>query len=683
MKTKMSDPGPSNLHNSLDHSIRKRGRRAFTIVLLNLLIILPGVFLAWQALFSPEISFVHTDARNPWIMYPLEIRTKEIYNRGTPAVRFSKTFQVKEPRPDLILRLRAMKAFTLRLNGRLIPESAYLSRGRHWKEATRVRLTPYLNQKENAVEITVRNPTGPSLLCIVGEQGQDLLNTDTSWLVSRGSGDLKQAIPANDTRGNPEVQTLPGPLYFLWQEKGSLLTLFVLSCAAFLLGRHFLKGPTGGRLPLYTLAVLTVGWVYLFLNKFAPLTHKVGFDVAGHIYYILHVAQKGTIPLANQGWSMHHPPLFYLLSSGLLKAVNAYIPNLSIFSPVKFLVFLSGLGNLFVTYFFARRFFERDPFKTTLAVLIAGILPMNLYMSAYISNEPLNGFLLGLSILVTFCALTSPRTSWSVVASAGILFGLSLLTKYTAWVVAPVAFLFIAYKLMAIDKVPWKTVWIPMAVFVICMLGVSGWYYARNVAAFGRPLVFNWELISPAHAWWQQPGFHTPQYFTAFGESLRQPFFASFHSFWDGIYSTVWGDALVGGKVFFAGRHSAWNYTFMSAVYPLALPATFATLLGLFRTVRRITGPEDSPEWAGLLFLVCLVAVFFWATIHYSLKAPMYGTVKAFFALCLMGPLCVMTASGLSAIDGFLRFHGRLVLRTLFYGWLGTLIGAIILTYWV
>jgi hypothetical protein len=95
------------------------------------------------------------------------------------------------------------------------------------------------------------------------------------------------------------------------------------------------------------------------------------------------------------------------------------------------------------------------------------------------------------------------------------------------------------------------------AVFV----ATCGWHYLRIWREFGTPLVGNWEAAS-GFSWWQDPGFHTFGDYARFGRSLGAPLFSGFWSISDGIYSTLWGDALAGGVSNQAFR-PPWNHDLM------------------------------------------------------------------------------------------------------------------------
>jgi len=246
-------------------------------------------------------------------------------------------------------------------------------------------------------------------------------------------------------------------------------------------------------------------------------------------------------------------------------------------------------------------------------------------------------------------------------AGVGGAFGLAALTKFTALAVAPVAFFFLAVKLVAVERARPGRALARLGAAAGVFALVCGWFYARNVWLFGEPLVGNWNLPRPDQVWWQQPGFHTVAYYTGFGEALRHPYLSGFHSFWDGLYSTMWGDGGIGGRVFPEQRHPYWHWGFMSAGYLLALPVTGLLALGGAWLVRDAlglgrTGPSREPRRRAALsmLLTALYAVgfsIFWLT----LDLPYFAQAKAFYGLCALGPLALCFAVGTARAGAWLE----------------------------
>jgi tetratricopeptide (TPR) repeat protein len=181
--------------------------------------------------------------------------------------------------------------------------------------------------------------------------------------------------------------------------------------------------------------------------------------------------------------------------------------------------------------------------------------------------------------------------------------------------------------------------------FVLAVsLLVCGWHYFRVWRHFGTPLVNSWEARAGLH-WWQEDGYRTSSFFLRFGHVLRDPWQASFTSFADGFYSTLWGDGNYGFERL--AERAPWNYDQMALGYWLAVPLSFALLAG---TVLAVAGfvRNPRPEWAMLL---CLGFLSMFALVFYSLNAPFQCMVKAFHVMGALVPFCAFGALGLEAFS--------------------------------
>jgi tetratricopeptide (TPR) repeat protein len=175
---------------------------------------------------------------------------------------------------------------------------------------------------------------------------------------------------------------------------------------------------------------------------------------------------------------------------------------------------------------------------------------------------------------------------------------------------------------------------------IICFLAVSGWHYARVWARFGNPLITNLDRASGLSIW-QEPGFRTASSYLPVAESFRRPLFSGFASVPDCLYSTLWGDGLVGGKGDFQSR-PPWNYGLMTAGYLLALLPSLAILVGLLACfadfIRR-------PRPIGFV-LLGVTALYGLLLLYFSLKVPAYSAPKAFYGFGALAALCALGGSG-------------------------------------
>jgi hypothetical protein len=455
--------------------------------------------------------------------------------------------------------------------------------------------------------------------------------------------------------------------------------IFVASIVLWGIGGFFFEGRRMEILPKAALVGIMMVWIYLFFGKMVKIDSTAGFDLQPHLSYILYILEKQALPLPTEGWSMFHPPLFYVLSAGYLKILITFLPLVRPLQVLQFIPFLCGVGNIWAAYAFGRMIFRDNPVQILFVVLIAGILPMNIYISAYVGNEPLHALLVSLSLLMTIHIFQSSEIRVSQMIYLGVLLGLAVLTKITAWSILPVVVIFLAYKMVCIDEKLLKEVTSRLGLLLLVVAAISGWYYVRNTIHFGRPFIINWNL--PGHQWWQDPGFHTIQYYLGFGETLRHPYFSCFHSFWDSIYSTFWGDGMIGGKAFLEGRPDAWNYDYMSSVYLLALPAVGVFVIGLYRGVQIALRDKERNSRLIMMFLILIIYSIGFFILFSTLKVPIYSQAKGFYGLSAIGPISVIFALGLAAIHNWLSSARLMVGRAIFYGWFGTLIAVIYLSF--
>jgi hypothetical protein len=460
----------------------------------------------------------------------------------------------------------------------------------------------------------------------------------------------------------------------------ALAALFVASAMAFVTARRLGSEAMLRHAPALALVLLTVFWIYLFATTFVRIPLVIGYDAKAHVDYIVYLLRTGSLPPPTQGFSTYHPPLFYAVAAAAAAVLAPVAGGPTTPWVLKLVPLLSGLGLVWVTHALARRVLAGDALARLLAVVVAGVLPLNLYMAAYVTNEPLHAVLTAASLLAAARVLAEDRPTVAGCTTLAVLLGLTLLTKYTGLLVAAVVLAVVAVKLLAADRVGVGRVAAIVGGIAAGVTGIAGWAYARNWVHTGNPLYTNLDHPSGI-SYWQPPGFRTAGYYLGFGESLRHPFFSAFHSLWDGLYSTVWGEGTPPGVRLLSERHDLWNYDFMSASYLLALPATVIVAVGIGRAiVASFTDRDPARRWIFTL-LVLLPYAALSSLLLVSMRYPFWGGARASYVLSLVAPLAVCTGLGFSTVDRWLQARGGVVLRAALYGWLGTFIAALALTF--
>jgi tetratricopeptide (TPR) repeat protein len=399
------------------------------------------------------------------------------------------------------------------------------------------------------------------------------------------------------------------------------------------------------------LAVLAVLWVALFVNNLGTLPTLAGYDVKDHLAYIRHIQENGTLPLANQGWEMFQPPLYYLAAAGLLNLLSLSVSDTGGILALRLLGLVCGLAHCVLVWAGLRLLFPQDAARRRWGLVLAGCLPPMLYLSQYITNEGMAAALASASLYACLVVLRQSLPTWKSCAGLGVCLGMALLAKTTNVLLVPVVLGALIWRRLEQPAGPRRRWAGCLGLICVAALLVCGWHYGRVWLHFGNPLIGNWDPKT-GFTWWQDDGYRTSAYYFRFGAALRHPWYAGFKSFGDGIYSTLWGDGLLGGAVRFPSR-APWNYELMAMGYWLSLLPALAVLAGailaLFKFIR-----QPSAEWFLLLGLSFLVAV---ALMYMSLVVPSAGQSKAFYGFPALMPFCALGSLGL----GFLAQRNRYV----------------------
>jgi hypothetical protein len=343
---------------------------------------------------------------------------------------------------------------------------------------------------------------------------------------------------------------------------------------------------------------------------------------------------------------------------------------------LKLVPFLSGLGMVWLAFALARRVFPDDPCVRLFAAVFAGILPLNVYLSAYVSNEPLFAFLTGSAIVVAAPLLLHEQKPTARLASLALLLGLALMTKYTALITAPVIVFFLGFEIFVAEKAGWRRSIGTAGSVMAGALLIGGWVYLRNWIHFGDPVIWNLD-VPGGLPWWQPPGFRTFDYYTSFGASLSHPDFSLFQSFWDAHYSGLFGDGSPPSIYHLDERHGQWNYDAMAAGYLLALPAAGLAAVGIGKVFVLAFRGTDRRRRAFFTLVAALLGTFFFSVLSASIRFPYWGGQRPSYILAALVPAALCAGVGAAEIDRWLLTRGWNALRVLWYGWFAAFVAVV------
>jgi tetratricopeptide (TPR) repeat protein len=627
---------------------RSQKRLVLGAIAVGLIIGLAALW--WLCVRSPKIVFLTPHGRAEWVVYP-----KPADGGGHDAVElstvFRQSFSLDKVPEQARVTVRALRHFALAING--APATGSAKAKLNWKDPTRLEIAGMLRPGTNEISVTVFNTNGPPALWLALEASSFRLDSGPDWDSSLEGAVWRKARLASQPMKIEKGNSLFGaeePAQSLLKHWPTLLLFAVLSTGVVLGGSRWLKryrlqgeplGPIDSRrFAALAVAVMAILWLALFLNNRGQLPNLMGFDAVAHLDYVDYIRTHHALPLATQGWEMCQPPLYYVISAVLASPLKSITYDRGAIELCRIFGLLFSIAHFTLIFLSVRLLFPKQFGKQLFALILAACLPEHIYLSQYVTNESFAAFWVSGALYFCLRILTQDRDSWRLSGAVGLCLGCGLLTKITALFAVPLVGGAL-FGWLVLKRAGNARAWIrTLGVVSVTTFAVCGWHYLRVWKHFGTPVVHDWDAVS-GFAWWTDEGCHTASYFSRFGECLVHPFFSVFNSFADGIYSTLWGDGLYGGRLNLFHR-PPWNYELMAVGFLLALLPTAIILIGTAACLRRFVRHPD-PVWFLLLGLAFTTLA---ALVYMNLKLPFYCGVKAFYALITLLPMCAFGAVG-------------------------------------
>ena len=378
------------------------------------------------------------------------------------------------------------------------------------------------------------------------------------------------------------------------------------------------------KLKTYSFLFFTafISLLILQLHNLSLFPPTKGFDAGGHIEYINLLKSERRVPLANEGWELYQPPLYYFVSVFLpgLKAVQWL-------GPISWL--LIGISGFSVF----RRAFPSHRFTGTLLLIS---LPVIIYLTPTISNELFTAALISLSLAYYWLKypLDNPRHQLLL----GLLLDLSLLAKATAWILV-LAILIDQLRLRR-PVVTKFTMSLPKGYLLFTIVLVASWFYIRNLTVFGNP--FATSVDFPQFAITQTPVKRDLKFFTDLSAFTKLDLFrAHWYSFIPGTFFTFFYD---GHNIIVPIQ----PFSKAGALLAVAsLPLTLLALAGLIKLLRS----QNHRSHIFILYAFLLLAAY----IAYNFKLPFYSSVKGSFIASVSLPLVFFYLTGLQSLKPKLK----------------------------
>lgn len=591
---------------------------------------------------DPEIALLRPEHGAQWIRAYKETGPEGGYGYGNYTATFRIRFKVSTVPENATLTLRAYRACAVYVDGELLGENS--DDLAQWKQRFQIDLAPVLSAGDHELQISVWNESGPPLVLAYCDALR--LHTGESWEVQSVETDgWITAITAQTPHANTVGAQFRGADRVFVARLPFFAVIFLIVFAwTFMVSRqrdpkHWLRQYTPSASDLRWL--ILCAWALLALNNILKLPFVAGFDVAGHVEYIQYIARNHRVPFAHEGWVMWQSPLYHLISAGVYVVSKSLMAEPLALITLRIIPMLCGALQVQLCYTASRIVFPDREDSQGLGTLVGGLMPVNIYMSQYIGNEPLAGVFGSLVVVIALGLLRNPNARWTPVTFVllGGAIGCAMLTKVsTVLLCAPVVslLLFVAVR----EKKSANNIFDGFAIIFGTAFMICGWFYVRNIVELGAPVVRGWDAAR-GFGWWQEPGYRIVEHFTRFGVALSYPIYSSVNSVWDGLYSTLWLDGLIGSRLQTV-NFPPWNYGFMLSGAWLALLPTALILIGCAAVfVRPVRASLD-----GRMFVFACLAIYYAATLYLILRVTGWMPVKAYYTLAVLPCYAILAASG-------------------------------------
>ncbi len=198
-------------------------------------------------------------------------------------------------------------------------------------------------------------------------------------------------------------------------------------------------------------------------------------DEIAHLHYASMVAHHLALPGAGVQ-ERQQPPLYYALVAAVLKLSGDSARAARLVSVV--LTLLTAVALVVAL----RLLMPRRPWVVLAALWLFALLPSVQYEGAQVSNDPLAWLAGALVLLMLVVALRRDRLAPAHWAGVGAAAGLGIVAKATVWPLVILLLVAVLARHRRGLRAP------GMAAALLPAVALCGWWFARNLVAFHRPL---------------------------------------------------------------------------------------------------------------------------------------------------------------------------------------------------
>lgn len=635
--------------------------------------------LIYEAAVNPNNGFLKPSFYGQWILAPRDVEAPG--NNACHAAIFKKSLRLpskSEWKLPILVKISASRAFQFHVNGHLIstPDDNDLSR--NWKFARTFDISGALQTGDNDLDLVVANKSRvPALLvngCAVLKSGRSLrFDTDSSWRVSSPlKSEWRPPGPIVALRDAYSGHLAASPISrqnsrFL--RIASALTVYLLVGVAIILYRrhhwdpHQEDNPGNGPSQPASLGSSRpsrhISLAVLFAVLSVPMAiirePNTGWDAQGHIDYVKYVAEGRGVPLGEQGSEMYQPPAYYFVAAAVYKCFLPFSIRVArqfkspsadflALKAVQLMTPALALFQILIVFKTLALFYKNRSSPSLGGAAFVALLPMQIYVSSFISNEVFSSLTISASLLLLLYIVIGRRYGIALSSALGAVLALACLSKYTGLLIAMTTC--IIYGVFFLKRlVNRKTLLISFSLVFAIVTVLAGPFYYRNYRHYGRLFVVNQELFQCPSLDYRSLKFYIDP--SLLGIGVLDKFVSRTVSFLDGNYSSMWLDN--------SHKSHHWSRLFEIAIYYLALFPTFLILVGFCRSFLSLRTDSEFSKACFPFMILTVLAIFTY--VNYLLRISQYETVRAFYLLFQITPMVVFLEIGLRGIQHNSKQH--------------------------
>ena len=416
------------------------------------LVILGGLRIMFY-IKSPDVLLLTNRAGAQWIKYNSEFELEAKPSSQTKC-EFRYIFNISKKVDNASISMQALKRAHVSFDGVNIYSSNY--EFNEWKKVRDIKLPFTVESGPHEIVIDVISENSHPSVIAYSETLP--VKTGLGWFASNDGKSWRMAVPASEMKQPGISKNFPSSfnslIAILPYLTGVFLLVFIISLFA---NWNDAKEPQfldWRPKPSHIRWTLLFFWAVLAVNNMFNLNYQVGTDGWGHIEYIDYIVTKGSLPLAPEGWHMFQAPLNYILSAPLYALLIKWLDLPSVVKIMGIIPVICGLLQIEIVYRMARLVFEERKDLQIIAVIAGSLLPIHTYACQYVGNEPLAACFISVVILLCVSLIMPDQKErrYGYFILIGFVWGLALLSKITALLLAPVLVFVIAFHTRLVQK---------------------------------------------------------------------------------------------------------------------------------------------------------------------------------------------------------------------------------------